>query len=72
MEQNILENRNAIKQIFKEAISEYFEEKKHLLHSEILEVIEDIAMYNAIKEGEKTGLINEEEVFKTLGLKDEN
>ena len=33
---------------------------------ELLEVIEDIAMVNAIKEGEKTELVSEEEVFKIL------
>lgn len=33
---------------------------------ELLEVIEDIAMVNAIKEGEKTELVSEEEIFKIL------
>ena len=33
---------------------------------EVLEVLEDIALVNAIKEGEKTGLASREEVFKIL------
>ncbi len=33
---------------------------------ELLEVIEDIAMVNAIEEGAKTGLVSEEEIFKIL------
>ena len=53
MEQNILENRKMIQQIFKEAIAEYFEEKESMLRNEILEVLDDIAMLKAISEGEK-------------------
>ena len=33
---------------------------------EVLEVLEDIALVNAIKEGEKTGLASREEIFKIL------
>ena len=33
---------------------------------ELLEVIEDIAIVNAIKEGEKTEIVSEEEIFKIL------
>ncbi len=72
MEQNILEDRDMIKKIFKEAISEYFEEKEYLLRNEILEVVDDIAMLNAITEGEETDLIDEKEVLKTLGINHDN
>ena len=70
--QNILESREEIKKIFKEVITEYFEEKKYIFKEEILSVMEDFAVYNAIQEGEKTELIDEKEVFKTLGMKIDN
>ncbi len=66
MEQNILENRDEIKKIFREVIAEYFDEKRNFFKEEILTVMEDVALYNAIKEGEKTDLIDEEEVIKTF------
>ncbi len=43
-----------LKKVFKEAIIEMLEEKKNLLHEIIVETMEDIALTNAIREGENT------------------
>jgi hypothetical protein len=37
-----------------------------LLHEAVAAALEDIALSRAIKEGEKTGLITRDEVFKSL------
>ncbi len=59
-------SRNELKQAVKESLGEFFTEKKEILHNAFLEVIEDIGMSNAIKEGEKSAFVSEKEVFKAL------
>ena len=55
-----------IKEIFKQAILEVFQERKDLLHDAFAEAIEDISLTNAIRDGEATGPATKEEVFQTL------
>lgn len=55
-----------IKEIFKQAILEVLQERKDLLHDAFAEAIEDIALTNAIRDGEATGSATREEVFQAL------
>jgi hypothetical protein len=55
-----------LKQLFKEALIETLEEKKNIFHDIIAEVMEDIALANAIKEGADTETVSKKEVFDIL------
>ena len=54
---------DAVEQKEKERVCE---KGRPRLCKKLLEVIEDIAMVNAIEEGAKTGLASREQVFKIL------
>ncbi len=56
-----------LKDIFKKAIIEVLQEKKELVAELIEEALEDEALANAIKAGEKTKTIPRSHVFKMLG-----
>jgi len=55
-----------MKQVFKEALIETFHEQRDFLREIIAEAIEDVAMLEAIREGQKTALGRREEVFRFL------
>jgi len=55
-----------IKELFKQAMLELIQEQKELFSDLFTEVIEDIALVNAIKEGQETESVEREEVFKVL------
>ena len=55
-----------LKEIFKQAFAELLQERKNLLYDVFTEVLEDIALANAIKEGEETEIVSREQVFKIL------
>ena len=55
-----------LKNLLKETLIEVIEQKKGLFHDIVAEVIEDIAITNAIKEGESTESISREEVFSII------
>jgi len=57
---------NRLKEVFKKALIEVFEERKSMLYDLIAEVLEDLALVNAIKEGEATESMSRAEVFKIL------
>lgn len=57
---------NRIKELFKQAMLELFEERKDLFYDLFAEVIEESALVNAIREGEATDYVNKEEVFQIL------
>ncbi len=59
-------NAAELKQIFKQALIETFEEKTDLFHDIIMEALEDIALSRAISEGEDTENVSKEDVFKIL------
>jgi len=57
-------NEAQIKELFKQAFLELFQERKDLLYDLFAEVIEDFALANAIKEGESTESVSRAEVFQ--------
>jgi len=57
---------NRLRKIIKEALIEAVQERKDIFYDLISEIIEDIAMTNAIRDGEKTEKVSREEVFSIL------
>lgn len=55
-----------LKNLLKETLIEVIEQKKDLFHDIVAEAIEDIAITNAIKEGESTESISREDVFNII------
>jgi len=55
-----------IKEILKQAILELFQEQRDLLYDLFAEVLEDLALVNAIKEGESSETVSRAEVFQIL------
>jgi hypothetical protein len=55
-----------LKELFKEAVLEALQERRDLLYDVFAEVIEDLALTKAIKEGELTESVTREEVLDTL------
>lgn len=50
----------------KEALTETLQEQRDLLHEVFAEVLEDFALAEAIREGQKTKRATREEVFRVL------
>ena len=55
-----------IKELMKQAMLELLKERGDLIYDAFAEVIADLALTNAIKEGESTESVTREEVFQTL------
>ena len=55
-----------LKNLLKETLIEVIEQKKDLFHDIVAEAIEDLAITNAIKEGESAEFTSREEVFKII------
>ncbi len=55
-----------IKNLFKEAILELFQEQKDLLYDLFAEVIEDLALTRAIEEGESSESVSRAKVLQVL------
>ena len=55
-----------LKELLKTAIFELVQEEKEVFSELFAEVIQDIGMENAIKEGENTEVVSREEIFKIL------
>ena len=55
-----------IKELMKQAMLELLKERRDLVYDAFAEVIADLALTNAIKEGESTESVKREEVFQTL------
>jgi len=55
-----------IKELMKQAMLELLKERRDLIYDAFAEVIADLALTNAIKEGESTESVKREEVFQTL------
>ncbi len=53
----------ALKEALKEALVETLHEQRGLLHEVFTEVLEDIALAEAIREGNQTDKVEREEVF---------
>ncbi|MBW4669041.1 MAG: hypothetical protein KME60_16850 [Cyanomargarita calcarea GSE-NOS-MK-12-04C] len=58
-----------IKQLFKTALVEVIQEQKEVFSDLLAEIIQDIALERAIKEGEDTAPVSREAIFKILGNK---
>jgi hypothetical protein len=55
-----------LKKLFKEALTETLQEQRELLHDVFAEVLEDIALVEAIREGQQTEKVPREEIFRAL------
>ena len=56
----IIEDENQLKEVFKQAFAELLQERRDLLYDVFSEVLEDIALVNAIKEGEVFQIVESE------------
>lgn len=65
MSQPVLD-RAELKQLLKESLAETFIEQRELLHDVFQEVIEDISMISAIREGQQSERIDRREIFDIL------
>lgn len=65
MEQ-ITTDESTLKEVLKAALIEILEEKKDVFNELVGEALEDIALANAIKEGEATESVSRAEVFSLL------
>jgi hypothetical protein len=59
-------NTEQLKILLKVAIVEILQEQKEVFTDLILETMEDIALAQAIKEGESTEIVSREAIFKIL------
>ena len=64
--QQIIDDKNQLKEVFKQALAELLQERRDLLYDVFTEVLEDIALANAIKEGEEAEIVSRKQVFKVL------
>ncbi len=62
----IILDENKLKELLKIAIIEVFQEQKEVFSELLAEVIEDIALENAIKEGENTEPVSRDVIFNLL------
>jgi hypothetical protein len=51
----------------KQAPLELFQERRDLFYNLFEEVLEDVGLANAMREGENSGIVSEKEVMKALG-----
>jgi hypothetical protein len=61
-----LSDKEAIKQLFKEALVELLEEERELVYGVFAEVLEDLALAEAVREGQRSGLATRDEVVDIL------
>jgi hypothetical protein len=55
-----------LKEIFKSALIEIFEERRDLVLDLVEEAIEDVAMARAIEEGQSSPLVSRNQIFELL------
>ncbi|MBC8555053.1 MAG: hypothetical protein H8D23_36020 [Candidatus Brocadiales bacterium] len=55
-----------LKNLLKETLIEVIDQKRDMFHDIVAEAIEDIALTNAIKEGESTESTSRKEVFNII------
>ena len=63
---NLTVNDEKMKELMKEALTEMIQEKHEIFYDIFLEIIEDIGLLNAIKEGEKGEFVDRETIFESL------
>lgn len=59
-------NTPELKQLLKEALSETLNEQRELLHEVFTEVLEDLGLAEAIREGQQTERVDRNDVFDIL------
>jgi hypothetical protein len=59
-------NKEMVREMLREVLLEFLEEKKGVLYDVLVEVIEDLALSQAIIEGENTDLVGREEVMNII------
>jgi len=59
-------NETQAKALIKEALMELLQEKRDLFFEVVLEVIEEIGLANAIREGRKKELVSEDDILNLL------
>jgi len=59
-------DKDALKQALKEAFTETLQEQRGLLHEIFAEVVEDLGLAEAIREGRRSDLVERSEVFDVL------
>jgi hypothetical protein len=65
----IILDETKLKELIKTAIFELLQEKQEVFLELVAEVLEDVGMENAIKEGENTEIVSHEAIFKILDKK---
>jgi hypothetical protein len=60
---------DSLKQALKKALSEAFQEQRGLLREVFSEVLEDFALAEAIRQGQKTKMVKRNEVIRILSGK---
>jgi hypothetical protein len=55
------------KELMKQALLELFQERRDLFYDLFEELLEDVGLTNAMREGEKSRMVSEREVMKALG-----
>ena len=65
----IIDDENQLKELFKQAIAELLQERRDLIYDVFSEVLEDIALVNAIKEGENTEIVDRDQIFQIVESK---
>ena len=60
-----LEDRH-MKDLIKQALLELFQERRDLFHDLFEELLEDVGLANAMREGEDSEIVSEQEVMKAL------
>jgi len=56
-----------MKDLIKQALLELFQERRNLFHDLFEELLEDVGLANAMREGEDSEIVSEKEVMKALG-----
>ena len=64
--QQIINDKTQLKEVFKQAFAELLQERRDLLYDVLVEVLEDIALANAIKDAEETEIVPRNQVYKIL------
>jgi len=55
------------KELLKQALLELFQERRDLVQDLFEELLEDVGLANAMREGENSKIVSEKEVMKALG-----
>ncbi len=62
-----LSDETRLKALLKEALVEVLEQRREWFSTLVVEALEDIALVQAIKEGETSEIVSRDEIFDLLG-----